>query len=163
MNRLEPGSNYGWPEVTGAAADSRFLDPLLSLTPTVAIAGAAFYSQGRLPQSWEGNFLFTALKGAHLQRVVLAPPDFRAVQSREILFKNEFGRLRAVEMAPDGYVYFTTSNRDGRGRPRAGMTGCCDWRRSRPAPWPGSSPMRKAISAWNWRRGLTNCAGSRRS
>ena len=70
VNRLEPGSNYGWPEVTGAAADSRFLDPLLSLTPTVAIAGAAFYSQGRLPQSWEGNFLFTALKGAHLQRVV---------------------------------------------------------------------------------------------
>ena len=120
VNRLEPGNNYGWPEVTGSAADSRFLDPLLSLTPTVAIAGAAFYSQGRLPPSWEGNFLFTALKGAHLQRVVLEPPDFRSVQSREILFKNEFGRLRAVEMAPDGYVYFTTSNRDGRGRPRAG-------------------------------------------
>lgn len=120
VNRLEPGGNYGWPRVAGVAGDSRFLDPLLSLTPTVAIAGAAFYSQGRLAPAWEGSFLFTALKGAHLQRVVLEPPDFRSISSRSILFQNEFGRLRAVAMAPDGYVYFTTSNRDGRGRPGPG-------------------------------------------
>ncbi len=120
VNRLEPGGNYGWPRVTGVAGNPRFLDPLLSLTPTVAIAGAAFYSEGRLAHSWEGNLLFTALKGSHLQRVALEPPEFRSVRFREVLFRNEFGRLRAVAMAPDGYVYLTTSNRDGRGRPRPG-------------------------------------------
>ena len=118
VNLLEPGKNYGWPEVTGVAGNPQFVDPLLALTPTVAIAGAAFYSEGRLAHSWEGALLFTALKGAHLQRVALEPPEFRSFLSREVLFKNEFGRLRAIAMAPDGYVYFTTSNRDGRGRPR---------------------------------------------
>ena len=118
VNLLEPGKNYGWPEVTGVAGNPQFVDPLLALTPTVAIAGAAFYSEGPLAHSWEGNLIFTALKGAHLQRVALEPPEFRSVLSREILFQNEFGRLRAIAMAPDGYIYFTTSNRDGRGRPR---------------------------------------------
>ena len=40
--------------------------------------------------------------------------------SQQILFLEEFGRLRAVTLGPDGYIYFSTSNRDGRGRPFPG-------------------------------------------
>ena len=36
------------------------------------------------------------------------------------LFVGEFGRLRTVVVAPDGALWFTTSNRDGRGDPRPG-------------------------------------------
>lgn len=120
INILEPGGNYGWPHVLGAASDPRFLDPILSFTPTLALAGAAFYTGDKLPQSWEGNYLFANLRAAHLHRVLLEPPDFRVVRSHQRLFQGEFGRLRAVALSPDGHLYFTTSNRDGRGQPRAG-------------------------------------------
>ena len=120
VNVIEPGRNYGWPEVTGAAGQPDYEDALVSLTPTVAISGAAFVSGSNLPEAWEGNLVFAALKSSHLQRLELEPPDYRVVASRQTLFRNAFGRLRAVVMGPDGYLYFTTSNRDGRGSPREG-------------------------------------------
>ena len=120
VNLLEPGQNYGWPEVTGAAGHADYVDAVLALTPTVAIAGAAFISGDAFPESWQGDLIFAALKSSHLQRVTLAGPDYRTVASRQVLFQDQFGRLRAVVMGPDGYLYFTTSNRDGRGRPRQG-------------------------------------------
>jgi glucose/arabinose dehydrogenase len=104
----------------GVVNNPRFQDPILTFTPTVAPAGAAFYSGQRLPASWAGNFIFANLKASYLHRVILAPPDFGAVLAQQRLFQGQFGRLRAVALAPDGYLYFTTSNRDGRGTPRPG-------------------------------------------
>jgi glucose/arabinose dehydrogenase len=46
-------------------------------------------------------------------RVVL---DGRRVVSQENLL-TEYGRIREVASGPDGFLYFSTSNRDGRGRP----------------------------------------------
>ena len=120
VNLIEPGKNYGWPEVTGAPGHAGYVDSVLALTPTVAIAGMAFVSGDKLPGSWQGNLVFAALKSSHLQRVTLAPPHSRTVASRQTLYQGRFGRLRAVEMGPDGYLYFTTSNRDGRGSPGTG-------------------------------------------
>lgn len=120
INILQPGGNYGWPQALGAAGDPRYVDPILAFTPTLAVAGAAFYTGGRLPKEWEGNFLFANLKASHLRRVVLEPPGFRTATSQQVLFQGRFGRLRAVALSPDGDLYFTTSNRDGRGRPFQG-------------------------------------------
>ena len=121
VNVLEPGKNYGWPEATGAPGVPGYVDSALALTPTVAIAGAAFVTgENKLPDAWSGDLVFAALKSSHLQRVELEPPDYRTVASRQTLFQGRFGRLRAVVMGPDGYLYFTTSNRDGRGSPRDG-------------------------------------------
>ncbi|MDE2938400.1 MAG: PQQ-dependent sugar dehydrogenase [Chloroflexota bacterium] len=121
VNVLEPGKNYGWPEATGAPGIPGYVDSALALTPTVAIAGAAFVTgYNKLPDAWSGDLIFAALKSSHLQRVELEPPDYRTVASRQTLFQGQFGRLRAVVMGPDGYLYFTTSNRDGRGSPRDG-------------------------------------------
>jgi len=120
INLLVPGGNYGWPVVTGSQGDERFVDPLLfsGVEVTWAPAGLAIY-QGEPLAAWEGNILFGALRGRHLHRVVLND-DLTEAVSEERLFEGRYGRIRAVAVGPDGYLYFTTSNRDGRGNPSAG-------------------------------------------
>ncbi len=121
VNVIEPGQNYGWPSVFGIRGDPRFVDPILeSGLDTWAPSGAAFYSGDRLPESWRGRFFFAALRGQHLGRVTVHSSDLRSVERFEKLFVGEFGRLRDVVQGPDGFLYVTTSNRDGRGIPRSG-------------------------------------------
>jgi aldose sugar dehydrogenase len=42
------------------------------------------------------------------------------VAEEEVLLEGVLGRIRAVRMGPDGHLYITTSNRDGRGEPSPG-------------------------------------------
>ena len=49
--------------------------------------------------------------------MVLGGPRRDQVIEVERLYEGEYGRIREVAMGPDGYLYFSTSNRDGRGRP----------------------------------------------
>ncbi len=113
VNRIEPGANYGWPAVFGIAGDKRFVDPLHeSGNDTWAPSGAAFVTRGAL----RGSFLFAALRGQHLHRLVFGA-DGRTVVFEERLLQNQFGRLRDVVETPDGSLWVLTSNRDGRARP----------------------------------------------
>jgi aldose sugar dehydrogenase len=115
VNLIQPGSNYGWPEVYGIAHDGRFADPLLeSGGGTWAPTGAAFIKDGPL----RGSTLFTGLQSRALHRVVFGA-DGRTIAFQEQMLKGQFGRLRDVEPAPDGSFYVLTSNRDGRGSPSA--------------------------------------------
>ncbi len=43
--------------------------------------------------------------------------DGRRVVSQEPLLQGKYGRIRDVAEGPDGAIYFTTSNQDGRGKP----------------------------------------------
>ncbi|MCA1625401.1 MAG: PQQ-dependent sugar dehydrogenase [Acidobacteria bacterium] len=54
------------------------------------------------------------LRGEAIIRLVL---DKRKVVSQERLFEKTYGRIREIAEAPDGSIYFSTSNRDGRGDP----------------------------------------------
>jgi aldose sugar dehydrogenase len=117
VNVLEAGENYGWPLVQGIAKDSRFVDPILYFTPTIAPSGATFYDGDQLGP-WRGSLFFVTLVGQHLHRVVLGGADGRQVISDERLFEKEYGRLRDVIQGSDGYLYFCTNNRDGRGTPQ---------------------------------------------
>lgn len=113
VNIVERGRNYGWPLIHHKQTRSGLESPLLEYTPAVAPSGATFYRGSAFPQ-FRNNFFFATLRGEALIRVVL---DGRRVVSEERLLEHQFGRLRAITEGPDGAIYFSTSNHDGRGTP----------------------------------------------
>ena len=112
VNIVEKGKNYGWPTIHHTQTAAGLESPLLEYTPACAPASGAFYRGSVFPQ-FKGNFFFGCLRGERLIRVTL---DGRRVVNQEDLVKN-YGRIRDVAEGPDGYLYFSTSNRDGRGKP----------------------------------------------
>jgi glucose/arabinose dehydrogenase len=111
INLIEPGRNYGWPRIEGRGATrgGRFTNPLVTWeTSEASPSGAAV----------AGDFLYVAaLRGERLWRVPLRGGRTGTPQA---LLEGEYGRLRTVVTAPDGALWVTTSNGDGRGSPRDG-------------------------------------------
>lgn len=102
INLIEPGRNYGWPRVEGFGTDPAFTNPIATWTPTsiASPSGIAVH----------GDHLYVAcLRGQALYRL-----DLTGRNPRKLL--DGRGRLRTVEVAPDGSLWVTTSNRDQVGR-----------------------------------------------
>jgi glucose/arabinose dehydrogenase len=121
LNAILPGKNYGWPAVAGADPDRQFVPPVTVWNPGIAPAGMAFYD-GPV-EKWKQHVFVSGLRGQQLRRLKLEaqrePPGFSVIKS-EVLFHEKLGRIRAVVMGPDGHLYFSSSNWDGRGQPRPG-------------------------------------------
>jgi aldose sugar dehydrogenase len=112
VNIVEKGKNYGWPLIHHKQSRSGLESPLLEYTPACAPASGAFY-RGSLFPKFKGNFFFGCLRSERLIRVEL---DGTRVTGQEGIVNN-YGRIREVAEGPDGFLYFSTSNRDGRGKP----------------------------------------------
>jgi len=112
INLLTPGGNYGWPTVEGTIGPTQpgLTAPLLTWsTDDASPSGLAF----------AGDSLWLAtLQGQRVYRIpVLAPGRVGAPTA---ILAGQYGRLRTAARAPDGSLWITTSNRDGRGNPVAG-------------------------------------------
>lgn len=102
INVIEPGGNYGWPNVYGNQTGSGLIPPVYHTgEPAIAPSGAAIDDQNRM--------LIATLVGSALYRYDPATKDM------SVVFDGE-GRIRDVKMK-DGRVYVITNNTDGRGNP----------------------------------------------
>ncbi len=113
VNIVERGKNYGWAKISHKTKRAGMETAIVEYSPAVAPASGMFYRGNLFPQL-KNNFLFGALKGEAIIRLVL---DGRSIVSQEKLFVKIYGRVREIAEAPDGSIYFSTSNRDGRGDP----------------------------------------------
>ncbi len=113
VNIVEAGKNYGWPTIYGTRTQAGLEPPLLEYSPACAPGSAAFYNGDKLPE-FKGNFFLGCLKSGRIVRVVM---DGRKVVRQEDLVVGNLGRIREIGEGPDGFLYFSTSNRDGRGTP----------------------------------------------
>lgn len=110
INLIGRGRNYGWPRTEGQSnTDSRFINPIVQWPiADASCAGAEMVDR----------VLVTAcLDGERIWLVELTANGGVLGQPRALL-SGQYGRLRTVTAAPDGSIWLTTSNHDGRGRPR---------------------------------------------
>ena len=110
LNRIVPGANYGWPRVEGSDGRGGFRDPFVQWSPTSTCSSSGLaIADGK---AWLG-----ALRGECVFSVRLRGPHAGRIRRH---FAGRFGRVRQVAKAPDGSLWITTSNRDGRATPGPG-------------------------------------------
>lgn len=107
LNVIVPGGNYGWPTIEGVAGEAGFIDPVQQWTPGEASPSGLTVI--------DGTVFIANLRGAVLRSVPVADPSLATD-----FYVGQYGRLRDVTLAPDGTLWFLTSNTDGRGDPADG-------------------------------------------
>jgi len=109
LNLIEKGKNYGWPLIQGDESQIGMERPIIHSGPdeTWAPAGAAYF---------DGSIFFGGLRGETLYEVEIR----NGTPKLKTYLHKEFGRIRAVVLGPDGFIYISTSNTDGRGDARTG-------------------------------------------
>ncbi|MFB6241049.1 MAG: PQQ-dependent sugar dehydrogenase, partial [Gemmatimonadota bacterium] len=110
--RVRAGANYGWPRVTGD-------ETAPGLTPPVLHSGGDTWAPGDVAHR-DGSLFWAGLRGASLYQARLAAGGEASSPQLVRHFRDDFGRLRAVRVGPQGDLWLATSNRDGRGDPRPG-------------------------------------------
>lgn len=118
INHIVEGKNYGWPIVHHDQSKEGMISPLITFTPAVAPASALIYSGKIFPQ-FTHNLFFGGLRGTGLYRVIFIPSNPDKIERYEKMPDINVGRIRDVIEGPNGYIYFTTSNTDGRGTPNS--------------------------------------------
>lgn len=116
LNLIRKGQNYGWPKYRYTSNTAPYIAPIYTWKDPIAPAGAAFYRGDRFP-AWRNRLFFCTLRGQALYCVTISDRDPATITDITPVLHAQLGRLRAVAVGPDGYLYLTTSNRDGRGKP----------------------------------------------
>ena len=107
INLIEPGGNYGWPVVEGPGGGDGLRRP----------AGRLADRRPRPRRGWRtptASLWVGALRGERLWRV---PVRGDRLGEPSGFLEGDYGRIRTVVTTPDGDLWVTTSNRDGRGTP----------------------------------------------
>ena len=118
INVIDSGANYGWPVIQGNGSRPDMRTPIAFFNPAIAPSGASFYRGAQFP-GFANDLFVAALRGTHLLRLRIDPASPRRIAGQERLLEGRYGRIRDVITGPDGFLYFATNNRDGRGSPVA--------------------------------------------
>ncbi|HEY1074318.1 MAG TPA: PQQ-dependent sugar dehydrogenase [Patescibacteria group bacterium] len=113
LNLVTPNGNYGWPVEKRCNEQAPYIPPLLcSGEETWAPSGIAFW--GTDIWRFRYSLFFAGLRSGKLQRIAIIDSK---VAEQETIIDGKYGRLRGLVKGPDGALYVSTSNKDGRGKP----------------------------------------------
>ena len=118
FNRIVKGDNYGWPkesygenydgtQLPDPQPNSPYHGPVRHWNPVISPSGMMFYTGDRFPE-WRGDAFVGGLSSRDLVRL--------RVDGDEIVEEERLpmpGRVREVEMGPDGAIYMLKDDADG--------------------------------------------------
>lgn len=105
INLIKKGGNYGWPVIRGQQTKQGMISPIIeSGTDETWAPGAIAYL--------DGSLYFNGLRGQTLYQAKIISDNELQLKSH---LRENYGRLRAITIGSDGFIYISTSNRDGRG------------------------------------------------
>ena len=116
LNIVTKGANYGWPvatyginyigtKITDIKEREDIQSPVTYWVPSIAPSGMAIVEGENYPK-WNGDILTGSLKFNYISRVKV---DGNIMLEEELILK-EIGRVRAIEMGADGYLYVGVEN-----------------------------------------------------
>ncbi|WP_375429925.1 PQQ-dependent sugar dehydrogenase [uncultured Friedmanniella sp.] len=123
VNLVRKGANYGWdPGPRGGYDENRPMTDLKkypkavsaiwkSGDPTKATSGITFL-QGSTWGTWNGALAVARLKANGVQLLFLNKAG-KVTSTKVVPGTKAYGRVRTVQLGPDGVLYFTTSNSEG--------------------------------------------------
>jgi glucose/arabinose dehydrogenase len=120
INLVRKGANYGWPVITHGidydgstigegSAKPGMEQPVHYWVPSIAPSGMAFYDGAAFPE-WQGDLFVGALKSRLLSRLEM---DGDRIVAEERMLEGDLGRVRDVEVGPDGFLYLATDQDPG--------------------------------------------------
>ena len=106
---LKKGENYGWKILgwggknyigtkIGPKWSSEFTKAIHYWVPSIGVSSLIIYNGSEF-KKWNGNAIIASLKDQSLRRIVFKDNQFI---KEEIIFKNKIGRIRDVELNPNG-------------------------------------------------------------
>ncbi|MEI6266468.1 MAG: PQQ-dependent sugar dehydrogenase [bacterium] len=102
INIIQPDGNYGWPEVTGKVGSPKFVDPIITYTPTITPTQCCFD---------EKYFYFGSYNDGAVHRLTLGGKDYNKVEKDETVYRGKSFGVIGVFHSPDHQFYVTTPNR----------------------------------------------------
>lgn len=113
INRIIKWWNYGRPVISHEQSATGMIDPIAIYTPAIAPASLLIYQGDMFPERKDQLFVWM-LKGEGMLKVTIDPKQPDTVIDTQKIIDGTYGRIRFVGEWPDGSIYFTTSNEDGR-------------------------------------------------
>ncbi|HEU4960852.1 MAG TPA: PQQ-dependent sugar dehydrogenase [Sphingomonas sp.] len=118
LNLIEPGKNYGWPNVSWGdnydgtpipkpKAGDGYQMPALYWVPSISPGGSIIYTGSMFPE-WDGNYIMGALSGQALVRIELSGATAKKANQWDMGM-----RIRDVAQSPDGAIWLIQDGDNG--------------------------------------------------
>lgn len=119
INLVNPGKNYGWPVISygkeyfsdqkvGESTHKAGMEqPVKYYVPSIAPGSLVIYQGDAFPK-WQGSLMAGALKLTHINMVELNAKGEATSEVR--LLENQRERIRDIEIANNGWIYYTTDS-----------------------------------------------------